>query len=45
MAEYGYTVIFEELAEGGYQVIAPALPGIVIKDSSRQSFDDRARTL
>jgi len=29
MAEYGYTVIFEELEEGGYQVIVPALPGIV----------------
>jgi predicted RNase H-like HicB family nuclease len=29
MAEYGYTVICEELAEGGYQMIVPALPGIV----------------
>ena len=29
MAEYGYTVIYEQLAEGGYQVIVPALPGIV----------------
>lgn len=29
MAEYGYTVIYEELEEGGYQVIVPALPGIV----------------
>lgn len=28
-AEYGYTVIFERLSEGGYQVIVPALPGIV----------------
>ncbi len=28
MAEYGYTVIFEQLEEGGYQVIVPALPGI-----------------
>lgn len=29
MAEYGYTVLYEELAEGGYQVIVPALPGVV----------------
>ncbi len=29
MAEYGYTVLYEQLAEGGYQVIVPALPGIV----------------
>ena len=28
-AEYGYTVIYERLLEGGYQVIVPALPGIV----------------
>ncbi len=29
MAEYGYTVIYEALSEGGYQVIVPALPGVV----------------
>ncbi len=29
MSEYGYTVIYEPLYEGGYQVIVPALPGIV----------------
>jgi predicted RNase H-like HicB family nuclease len=29
MAEYIYRVIYEPLAEGGYQVIVPALPGIV----------------
>ena len=28
-AQYGYTVIYEPLLEGGYQVIVPALPGIV----------------
>ena len=28
-AEYGYTVIYEKLAEGGYQVFVPALSGIV----------------
>jgi antitoxin HicB len=28
-AEHGYTVVYEELLEGGYHVIVPALPGIV----------------
>ena len=29
MAEYGFTVLYEQLEEGGYQVIVPALPGVV----------------
>lgn len=29
MSEYGYRVIYEPITEGGYQVIVPALPGIV----------------
>jgi predicted RNase H-like HicB family nuclease len=29
VTEYGYTVIYEALSEGGYQVIVPALRGIV----------------
>ena len=29
VSEYGYRVIYEPIAEGGYQVIVPALPGIV----------------
>jgi antitoxin HicB len=29
MSEHGYRVIYEPLAEGGFQVIVPALPGIV----------------
>ena len=29
MAEYGFSVIYEPLDEGGYQVIVPALPEIV----------------
>ena len=29
MSEYGYRVIYEPLNEGGFQVIVPALPGIV----------------
>ena len=28
VAEYSYTVLFEELAEGGYQVFVPAMPEI-----------------
>jgi predicted RNase H-like HicB family nuclease len=28
-SEYGYRVIYELLSGGGYQVIVPALPGIV----------------
>jgi len=29
VTEYSYTVIYEALSEGGYQIIVPALPGIV----------------
>jgi len=29
LAEYGFTVLFEQLEEGGYPVIVSALPGIV----------------
>jgi antitoxin HicB len=29
MSEYGYRLIYEHLAEGGFQVIVPALPGLV----------------
>ncbi|MBI3894533.1 MAG: type II toxin-antitoxin system HicB family antitoxin [Acidobacteria bacterium] len=29
MAEYAYRVIYEPIAEGGYQVIVPALPEII----------------
>jgi antitoxin HicB len=29
LAEHGYRVIYEPLADGGFQVIVPALPGIV----------------
>ena len=29
VAEFGYTVLYEQLEEGGYQVIVPALLGIV----------------
>jgi len=29
VSEHGYRVIYEPIDEGGYQVIVPALPGIV----------------
>lgn len=29
VSEYGYTVIYEPLVEGGFQVIVPALAGLV----------------
>lgn len=29
MSEHGYRVIYEPIAEGGFQVIVPALPGII----------------
>ena len=44
MTEHGYTVICEALTEGGYQVIVPALPGIVTcgrtLDESREMARD-----
>ncbi len=47
MAEYGYTVIYEPLSDGGYQVIVPALPGIVTYgrslDEAREMAQDAIR--
>jgi predicted RNase H-like HicB family nuclease len=43
MAEYGYTVIYEELDEGGYQVIVPALLGIVTYGRTIAEARDMAR--
>ena len=42
MAEYGYTVLFEQLAEGGYQVIVPALPGVVTYGRTLQEAREMA---
>lgn len=28
MADYGYTVVYDQLSDGGYQVIVPAIPEI-----------------
>lgn len=43
MTEYGYTVIYETLAEGGYQVIVPALPGIVTYGRTLEESREMAR--
>ena len=43
MSEYGYTVIYEPLAEGGYQVIVPALPGIVTYGRTIEEAREMAR--
>jgi predicted RNase H-like HicB family nuclease len=46
-AEHGYTVIYEQLLEGGYQVIVPALPGIVTYgrtlEEAREMAEDAIR--
>ena len=41
--EYGYTVIYERLFEGGYQVIVPALPGIVTYGRTIEESREMAR--
>jgi len=43
VAEYGYTVIYEPLSEGGYQVIVPALPGIVTYGRALEEAREMAR--
>ena len=43
MSEYGYRVIYEELAEGGFHVIVPALPGIVTYGRSLEESRELAR--
>jgi len=43
VAEYGYTVIYEQLEEGGYQVIVPALPGIVTYGRTLDESREMAR--
>ena len=43
MSEYGYRVIYEELIEGGFQVIVPALPGIVTYGRTLDEARDMAR--
>ena len=42
MAECGYTVLYEQLAEGGYQVIVRALPGVVTYGRTLQEAREMA---
>ena len=46
-AQHGYTVIYERLLEGGFQVIVPALPGLVTYgrtlEESREMAEDAIR--
>lgn len=42
MSEYGYRVIYEPLTEGGFQVIVPALPGIVTYGRSLEEAREMA---
>jgi antitoxin HicB len=43
MAEYQYTVYFEPLAEGGYQVVFPVIPEIVTWGRTLDEARDMAR--
>ncbi len=43
MAEYTYTVIFEHLPQGGYQVSVPALPEIVTFGRTREEAREMAK--
>ena len=43
MSEYGYRVIYEPLAEGGFQVIVPALAGIVTYGRTLDEAREMAR--
>jgi antitoxin HicB len=43
VTEYGYTVIYEALSEGGYQVIVPALPGVVTYGRNIEEAREMAR--
>ena len=43
LTERGYKVIYESLSEGGYQVIVPALPGIVTYGRTLQEAREMAQ--
>ena len=43
MAEYAYRVIYEPIAEGGYQVIVPALPEIITYGRTLEEAREMAR--
>ena len=43
MKEYSYTVIFEPLGEGGYEVLVPAIPEIVTYGRTLKEAKEMAR--
>lgn len=43
MVQYGYTVLYEPLPEGGYQVIVPAIPEIVTYGSTLEEAREMAK--
>jgi antitoxin HicB len=43
VSEHGYRVIYEPIAEGGYQVIVPALPGIITYGPTLDEAREMAR--
>ena len=43
VSEYGYRVIYEPVMEGGYQVIVPALPGIITYGRTLDEAREMAR--
>ena len=43
MVEHGYRVLYEQLSEGGYQVIVPALPGIITYGRTIEEAREMAR--
>ncbi len=43
MADYSYTVVYEKLPEGGYQVIVPAMPEICTFGETLQEAREMAQ--
>jgi antitoxin HicB len=41
--EYSYTVIYEPIKEGGYQVIVPLLPGLITYGRTLEEAREMAR--
>jgi predicted RNase H-like HicB family nuclease len=42
-SEHGYTVIYEPLVEGGFQIIVPALPGVITYGRTMEEAREMAR--
>lgn len=41
--EYSYTVVYEPMKEGGYQVVVPLLPGLVTYGRNFEESQEMAR--